>query len=124
MMTDKYLTFRGEIKDAIGAGAAVLFVTAHPEGQPTALYQLDADKLTLAETPLPAGGVAVVVDESGAAWVAATDRVVYRVAGGKASPFGAPTESEPAAVGLLAEHRVAVLAGTRVAILSRDSGTP
>src|SRR3712207_2693536 len=122
--TDKYLTYRGDLKAAAGAGGTVLFVTAHPEGQPTAVYRLDADKLSLAEDPLPAGGAALVVDESGAAWAAGTDRNVYRVAAGKTSRVGVTLESEPSAIALLADERIAVLADTRVAVLSRNDGSP
>ena len=41
MSTDKYLTYRGDVKAVAVSGGAVVFVTVHPEGQPTAVYRLD-----------------------------------------------------------------------------------
>ena len=55
---DKYLTYRGDIKAALGLGGSLAFVTVHPEGHPAALYRLDADRLTLTADPLPCGGIA------------------------------------------------------------------
>ena len=121
--TDKYLTFRGDTKAVVGAGATVAFVTVHPEGHPTAIYRLDADKFALAADPLPAGGVDLVADGE-TLWVAGSDRRVYRcpLAGGKAAAMGPALDAPPVALALLADARLAVLAGSVVAVLARKDG--
>ena len=52
MSTEKYLTYRGDVRALAVADDALAFVTAHPEGQPTAVYRLDPEKLTLTEDKL------------------------------------------------------------------------
>src|SRR4051812_18853236 len=103
-ITDKSLTYRGDLKAAAGGGSTVLFVTAHPEGQPTALYRLDAAKLALAQAPPPAGGVDLVTDGD-AVWVAGTDRRVYKgsVGGGKLAAIGPELDDVPVALAHLSE---------------------
>src|SRR5262249_17779442 len=64
---EKYLTYRGEIKAAVGLGGPLAFVTIHPEEQPTALYRLDAGKLAMDADPLPKGGTALAAD-AGTLW--------------------------------------------------------
>ena len=49
MSTDKYFTYRGDVRAIAVLGGGLAFVTVHPEGQPTAVYRLDPEKLTLAE---------------------------------------------------------------------------
>jgi ParB family chromosome partitioning protein len=58
MATEKYLTYRGDIKAGVGLDGVVAFVTAHPEGLPTPVYRIDADNLTLQTDALPCGGLA------------------------------------------------------------------
>src|SRR5271165_5520128 len=94
MSTDKYLTYRGDIKAAIGVGGTLVFVTVHAEGQPTALYRLDADKLALGEDALPAGAVAVAADGD-VLWLAGGDRQVYQAS----AQGGAPKSRGPKLVG-------------------------
>lgn len=122
-ITDKSLTYRGDLKAAAGSGSTVLFVTAHAEGQPTALYRLDAAKLALAQDPLPAGGVDLVADGD-AVWVAGTDRRIYKgsVGGGKLGPVGPELDDVPAALALVSDGNLAVLAGSRVVVLSGKDG--
>ena len=62
-MTEKYLTYRGDITAGTAMGGSLAFVTVHPEGQPTALHWLDADKLSLSSVALPCGGVALAADD-------------------------------------------------------------
>ena len=45
---DKYLTYRGAVKAALGVGDTVYFTTVHPEGQPTGVFWVDTDKFALA----------------------------------------------------------------------------
>ena len=49
MSTEKYLTYRGDVKALAVVGGTLAFVTAHPEGHATPLYRLDPEKLTLSE---------------------------------------------------------------------------
>jgi ParB family transcriptional regulator, chromosome partitioning protein len=84
-MTDKYLTYRGDVRAVAEAGGALVFVTVHPEGQSTAVYRLDPDKHTLTENPLPAGGQALLaVGED--LWIAGTDQRLYHFVGQDSNP--------------------------------------
>jgi ParB family chromosome partitioning protein len=122
-MPDKYLTYRGDVRAIAAAGGALVFVTAHPEGQPTAVYRLDPEKLTLAEHPLPAGGQALLAAGE-VLWVAGTDQCLYHVAakGKKPTTQGAPFDAAPVALALLSSDRLAVAAGARVQVLARGDG--
>src|SRR5439155_22150890 len=122
IMSEKYLPYRGEIKALIGVGGTVAFVTVHPEKQPTGLYRLDADKLTLGHVALPEGGLAGIADED-ALWVAGSDGRIYQCAAkGKPRPLGPQLKDPPLALALLSNQRLAVLAGARVLILARKDG--
>src|SRR5437868_1743389 len=122
MATEKFLTYRGDIKAGVGVGGTVAFVTVHPEGQPTAVYRLDADKLTLTSDALPCGGVALAADEK-TLYVAGTDRRVYDLTGKKApKALGQQFENPIAAVLPIAKNRVAVLNGKRLDLVSDSDG--
>lgn len=120
---DKFIPFRGALRAAVAQGSALLFVTEHPEGQPTPLYRLDLDRAALGTQALPCGGAAVVADASHA-YVAGTDGQVYRgpLAGGELVALGGKLDPAPAALALLDGGRLAVLAGAEVVILDRVSG--
>jgi ParB family chromosome partitioning protein len=122
-MTEKYLTYRGDVRAVAVARDALVFVTAHPEGQPTAVYRLDPEKLTLTEDALPAGGLTLLTVGDDLL-VAGTDQQLYRLPakGGKAKPFGEAFEARLTALAPLANDRVAVAAGEKVAVLSRGDG--
>jgi ParB family chromosome partitioning protein len=124
MTTERYLTYRGDVKAAGGVGGTLLFVTVHPEGQPTAFYRLDADKLTLEEAPLPCGGTALAAEDE-VAWVAGTDGRVYRcpLPGGKPKPLGAALAAAPVALALLSGDRLAVLVGVEISLIARKDGS-
>src|SRR5262245_31152473 len=121
MPTDKYLTYRGDIRAAVGVGGALAFVTVHPEGQPTALYWLDADKLTLQTDALPCGGVALAADGT-TVYVAGTNRILYEC--GKKAPkqLAGPFAGNIAAVAVLSNKRLAVLHGKQIDIISDADG--
>ncbi|HZW33087.1 MAG TPA: HEAT repeat domain-containing protein, partial [Isosphaeraceae bacterium] len=122
MTVEKHLTYRGEIKAAVGLGGALAFVTVHPEGQPAALYRLDADKLTIDADPLPRGGTALVAG-GGDLWVAGGDGRLYRAVGpGEPKPLGAALDAPATALAPLADGRLAALVGSQVVILSRKDG--
>lgn len=119
---DKYLTYRGDVKAAVGLGGPLAFVTAHPEGQPTALYRLDADTLKLSEQTLPCGGVALAADGE-FLYLAGTDRRVYVSDAGRApKPLGGPFAADVAALVPAAGDRLAVLNGPRIDVVSRADG--
>jgi ParB family chromosome partitioning protein len=143
---EKHLTYRGDIRAAVGVGGTVAFVTLHPEGLATGLYRLDADALTLDLVPLPAGGLALAED-GGTHWIGGSDRQVYEVAGDKVRALGAASgllssvkarvgalagkppatpalPTAPTALAPLADGRLAVLAGSEVVILGRVDGKP
>ncbi len=114
---EKHLTYRGHLRAAAGVGEALLFVTEHPEGQPTALFRLDADTLALTEQPLPCGGVALAVDGDHV-YVAGTDRRVYAAA----KPFAGPFDAPLAALVVVSGDRLAVLSGATLLLVSRADG--
>jgi ParB family chromosome partitioning protein len=123
MSTDKYLPYRGDVKAVAGIGGTLTFVTVHAENHPTAVYRLDADKLTLAADVLPAGG-AVVRADGDILWVGGSNSHVYRASagGGKPMALGSPLSAAPTALALLAGDRLAVLAGPAITVLSRADG--
>ena len=119
----KYQTYRGDIKGAVGIEGSIAFVTVHPEGVPTPLYWLDADKITLQEDKLECGGVAIVA-EGNTVYVGGTDRRLYQVGGrGGAKPLAGPFTGNIAALVPLAKKRIAVLNGKQIDIVSTKEGT-
>jgi ParB family chromosome partitioning protein len=124
MATEKFLTYRGDIRAAVGLGGSLAFVTVHPEGQPTAVYRLDADKLTLQSDALPCGGVALAADDK-TLYVGGTDRRLYGLTGKKAPK---PLRAEPfagaiAAIVPLSKKRVAILNGKQIDVVSDSDGS-
>src|SRR3954451_10382102 len=107
-MDNKYLVYRGDIKAAVGIRGTVLLTTVHPEGQPTALYRLDVDKLQMATEALPCGG-ACMVSDGDAVWVGGTDGRIYvaPVGGGAATTKAQPFASAPVSLALLSNDRIA-----------------
>ena len=120
---DKYLTYRGDITGIVGVGGAVAFVTRHAEGQPTALYRLDAGSLKLSDQALPCGGVAVAADPN-TVYVGGTDRRVYAAAGtADPKPLGDVFPADIRALLPVAGDRLAVLNGTRLDLISCNTGS-
>jgi ParB family chromosome partitioning protein len=122
MPTEKFLTYRGDIKAAVGVGGALAFVTVHPEGRPTALYRLDADTLALAEDALPCGGVALALGEGNVVYVAGTDRRLYACAKKDVKPLAGPFPDPLVAVAVASNKRLAVLHGKRIDLVSDADG--
>lgn len=125
MSAEKFLTYRGDLRAIVGVGGSLAFVTAHPEGRPTPLYRLDADAGTLAEEPLPRGGVAIVAGGD-ALWISGGDGRLYRALHeGKDTsprPFGPAFATPPVALALLADGKLAALSGQEITILSGKDG--
>jgi ParB family chromosome partitioning protein len=123
MTTDKFLTYRGDVRALAVAGGALVLATVHPEGQSTAVYRLDPEKLTLAEDALPAGGVALLGTEDDL-WIAGGDQRLYRAkpTGGKPAPRGEAFDEPLRALAPLAGGRLAVAAGAKVHVVARKDG--
>ncbi|QEL13293.1 HEAT repeat domain-containing protein [Limnoglobus roseus] len=121
MPVERYFPYRGDITAAVGVGGTVAFVTRHVEGQPTAVYRLDVDRLALSETALPCGGVALAADAS-TLYVAGTDRRAYKVEKAP-KPLGEPFADAIVAILPVSGDRLAVVAGKHLALLSRGDGS-
>ena len=123
MTTDRYFQYRGEVRAAVGVGNQLAFVTVHPEGQPTGLFRLNTEKMTLAVDPLAAGGVALV-SEGEHLWIAGSDKRIYHgvAKGGAPKPLSAELTEVPTALALVAKERLAALVGNEVVILNRGDG--
>jgi ParB family transcriptional regulator, chromosome partitioning protein len=122
MASEKFQIYRGDIKAAIGVGGSIAFVTVHPEGVPTALYSLDADKFTLQQSALPCGGVALAAEGS-TVYVAGTDRRIYECGKAAPKPLAGPLASNIAAIVPIANKRLAILHGKQIDIISDSDGT-
>lgn len=120
MAPEKFFTYRGDIKAAVGVGGSLAFVTVHPEGLPTALYWLDADKLTLQQDDLKCGGVALAA-VGNTIYVAGTDRTVYECKKAVKALAG-PFAGNIAAVVPVANKRLAVLHGKQIDLISEANG--
>jgi ParB family chromosome partitioning protein len=120
MSIEKFFTYRGDVRAVATTGNTLTFVTVHPEGQPTAIYRLDPEKVTLSETALPTGGQTLLVIGDDL-WVAGTDRRLYHMAasGGKPTARGGAFDAELVALAPLSGERLAVAVGPRVLVLAR-----
>lgn len=121
-MNEKYLTYRGDVTALGTVGSALVFTTERIEGNESALYRLDAEKLDLEETPLPCAGHDLVVDGE-TIWVAGGDGHVYELDPKRKNPKSskAVLDPPPSAIVLLDGNRLGVLSGATVAILDRKS---
>src|SRR5437868_12762520 len=111
-MDSKFLTYRGEVKALIALGGTVAFVTVHPEGQPTALYRLDVEKLQLLAEQYPCGGIGLAGNDGGL-WVLGTDGKVHRAS----VPIKGVTGWQSSGpITLLSRDRLAFLRDTEIVI--------
>ena len=117
----KSQTYRGDVKALVGVGGSLAFVTVHPEGAPTALYWLDADKLSMQQDALPCGGVALAADGN-TVYVGGTNRHLYEC--GKKAPkqLAGPFAGDIVAIATLAKKRIAVMHGKPIDIISDKDG--
>lgn len=119
---DYYFTYRGDIRAAVGVETAVVFVTVHPEGHPTALYKYVPEDDEVTEQALPCGGVAVCADAAGV-YVAGTDQRVYTAVGKKApKPLTEAFASPLAALASASQDRLAVVSGKQLHLVSKTDG--
>jgi ParB family chromosome partitioning protein len=123
MTTERFHSYRGDLRAVAAVGGDVVFVTAHPEGQSTAVYWLDPDKWMMNTVPLPAGGVALLPTPEGL-WVAGTDGRLYVQAEKGSAPVarGPSLAAAPVALAPLAGDRIAVGVADSVRVLSRADG--
>ncbi|MGE3809040.1 MAG: hypothetical protein AB7K24_30625, partial [Gemmataceae bacterium] len=123
MSTTRLLTYRGDIKALVGAEDNLVFVTVHVERQPTPIYRVDTDKWKLTEEAMPAGGLALLLDEA-TLWIAGSDGRLYRCPRNGGAPVALDLAFEPAAIALvsLARERLAALAGNVIQIIDRTHG--
>jgi ParB family chromosome partitioning protein len=120
--TEKFLTYRGDVRALAVSEGTLAFVTVHPEGRPTALCRLDPEKLTLTETPLPAGGASLLATAEGL-WVGGTDGRIYRLPAKKGEPAAwGPQLTPPMVLVPLAGDRLAASSGAQIAVLARGDG--
>jgi ParB family chromosome partitioning protein len=120
----KYLQYRGKITALVGQGEHLYFVTTHPEGQATALYRFHVDNAELTEIPLIGdSGRALSITESELLVASVDDSLEwYGFGSGNTESFG-PTFGGPIEAFLTAsKNRLAVLAGTSLVIVSKESG--
>ncbi len=119
--TEKYGSHRGDVRALAARGSELLFVIEHPEGQPTALVRFDVGKGNLKESPLPCGGLDLLV-HGARLFVAGADGSIHvgPAAGGKLEPLGEPLDPAPTALAALADDLLAILSGATVQLRSRD----
>lgn len=118
---NKALGWRGEIRALVGGDDALTVLTEHAEGQPTAVWRIDLDKLELrGADPLPAGARAVAVVGE-ALVIAGSDGQLVRapIAGGAVTAIGARFEPAPAAI-VPVDGGLALLVGAEVVITDAD----
>src|SRR5262245_58769772 len=118
-MDNKYLTYRGEVKALIALSGTVAFTTVHSEGQKTALYRLDVDKLQMKADPLPSGavGLAGTADEL---WYLGTDGRVDVLPGVR----GATGMQASGPIVLVPGDRLAYIAEQEVIVLACKTRKP
>jgi ParB family chromosome partitioning protein len=124
MSQEKNLLYRGDIRAAAGDGGPLLaFVALHPEGMATPLYRLNLQEMTLAEDPLPGGGVAIARRDK-TLWIAGGDRRIYTapLEKGKPKAVGPELPAPARALAPLANGRIGVMVGSEVLILDETSG--
>ncbi len=127
-LSEKYLTYRGDIKALAGHETFAFFVTLHPDQQPAAVYTLNVENFALDEQPLPAGGLCLTIETDAknqpTLWIGGGAGQLYRTApqGKKPAAVGEAFSSAITSLALLSEDRIAVLTDAVISILSRKDG--
>ncbi len=123
MSDKKYLDYRGDVRGAITVSGHLIFITVHPEGQPTAVHEFDVDKGELKKQNLPCGAVAIVGDEKDI-YVCGTDARLYHTTRKATKPkvFGKELLTPATTMVFLSQERLAALVGRDVVILARKDG--
>lgn len=121
-MNEKFLTYRGDVTAVDTVGTSIVFTTKRPEGDESTVGTVDAEKLELAETPLPCSGRDLLVDGE-TIWVAGGDGHVYELSPKRKTPKASKAVFDPPPTGLalLDGNRLGVLTGETLAILDRKS---
>lgn len=114
--------YRGQIRGLLSHGAQSVFVTQHPENQATELYRLDTrtENTQLQREALPCSATALVGNTE-QIWFAGTDGKLYSsgLTEGPAQALGQlDFSANPVlALGLLAQHRLAVLQAKQLSMI-------
>ncbi len=125
-LTEKYLTYRGEIQAIYATGRDLYFVTEHPEGQTTSLYCLDPESGKLEATPLPQGSGRSIVLVGERVFVGGSTGHLFQGdrSGGKVRETVALGSTPIVALATLSETRLAVGYGSHVAIVQQEGKKP
>jgi ParB family chromosome partitioning protein len=115
MSVQHWLTYRGAVRALVSEGESLVFVTAHAEGQPTALYKLDPLRGHLESQPLP-GGLALA-GSAARWWVVDPSGQLHAGPFGQLAPVGTRFEPVPAAIVALPSGAVALLVGSALVLL-------
>jgi ParB family chromosome partitioning protein len=115
MSVQHWLHWRGNLRAIAADGEALVFVTAHAEGQPTAIYRLDPLRAHLESQALP-GGVALA-GSAARWWVVDPSGQLHAGPFGQLAPVGPRHEPVPAAAVALPSGALALLVGSALVLL-------
>ena len=121
--TNKYLTYRGDLRAVTSLGKGLAFTGVHPDGVPTALYRLDVEKLELSEIALSCGGLSLAAT-SGELWLGGDNARLYHLADKAKALSQLKLELPAAATALvcLSGKRLAALCGEQLIIVDAKQG--
>ncbi len=119
MTTNKYLTYRGDIRAVAACPDSLAVVTVHPDGLPTAVYRLNVAKMELDEVALPCGGVSLIARGKDL-WAGGDDARIYHLAGKAKTMKPLPVElpAPATAFAALADDRLAAICGEKLLIIA------
>lgn len=116
------LTYTGEIKAILGDGNAIVFVTQHEQGMPTAVYKLNAETNKLVEVELPCGGISILkIGER--YWVGGDEGSLFSLGENDRSvkAYKVKLPGPVSAMAALSEDRIALLVGEEVWIVNEKA---
>ncbi|MDF1660140.1 MAG: HEAT repeat domain-containing protein [Planctomycetota bacterium] len=119
-----YLQYRGQIRALASRNEYLYFVTTHEEDQATALYRLNSTTAKLAAIKLHGGsGKALSITDKELFIANVEDSLErFRFDTEKVEPFGPALGGAVMGLASVAKNRLAVLAGSDLVILSKESG--
>ncbi|MEL6110454.1 MAG: hypothetical protein AAFU85_30980, partial [Planctomycetota bacterium] len=134
-VTTKNLTYRGDLRAIVPLANKLVMTTVHPDGQSTALYRIDPEKLELESIDFPCGGPCLATttrwqpDQSmptrnQSAWIGGDDGRLYRLASSAKKvetlkhPLGTPARKLLS----LDENSLAALCGAKLVIVDAADG--
>ena len=119
-----YVQYRGQIKALVGRGEYLYLVTTHEEEQDTALYRLNPSVPQLTAVKLHGGsGKALSITDNELFIANVEDRLErFRFDTEKVEAFGSALGGPIVAMTSVAKNRLAVLAGSDLVVLSKETG--